>query len=267
MHAGGRQRDHGVARACGGVQNFLFVRNAHGEAGQIMYIGSDSMLPDEMNVEDFLLYTQTGSSDRGDDNARERLEVLLSQLGMSAMQDTDLRELSYNKRILLVTLASALNPNIVCIVLNDPKFRVDADEEMLARRIFSLINNRGKCSLIACSSAYLMAYVANRVAIVKQGRLEFFGEYKKFLDDYCLGIMSFNSDKPAEVAQQLEAKYPDLSILCKEKLVYLMKRKGSPDIDLATLIKDVINLEADYNSIVMDEKSFVMACKEALGKG
>ena len=238
-----------------------------GEVGQIMYIGSDSMLPEEMNVEEFLLYTQTGSSDNDDEKERDRLTALLSQLGMSALQDTDLRELSYNKRILLITLAAALNPNIVCVVINDPKFRVDAEEEMLARRIFALINTRGKCSLIACSSAYLMASVANRVAVVKRGQLEFFGEYKKFLDDYCLGIMSFNSDNPSEMARQIETKYPDLNVLCKENLVYLMKRKGSPDIDLAALIKDVINLGADYNSIVMDEKSFVMACKEALGRG
>jgi len=237
-----------------------------GDAGQIMYIGSDSMLPEEMTVEEFLMYTQTGEEDIDEDNARERLSALLSQLGMGALQDSDLRDLSYNKRILLIALAAALNANIVCIVINDPKLRVDAEEEMLARRIFALINNRGKCSLIACSSAYLMQSVVNRVAVLKHGNLVFFDEYRKFVDQYCLGLLSFNSDNPEAMAKQLESRHAELSVLAKENLVYLMKKKNARGLNLEAVIKDIIDLGVDYNSIVMDERSFMTACKEALGK-
>ncbi len=242
---------------------------ADGEKGQIMYIGSDSMLPEEMTCEEFLLYTQTGKAEIENEAAgteKERLTVLLSQLGMSDLQETDLRELSYNKRIMLIALAATLNPKIVCIVINDPKFRVDAEEEMLARRIFALMNNRGKCSLIACSSAYLMAAVANRVAVIQHGQLECMVSYKQFVDENCLGIMSFNTENPAAFTTELETKYPSITALGKDSLVYLIRKKGAPEIDLESLIKDIIRLGADYNSIVMDEKSFVMACKEVLGK-
>ena len=242
------------------------ARTYGGDDGQIMYIGSDSMLPEEMTCEEFLMYTQTGNKNAASESEREKLSSLLSQLGMRDIQDSDLRDIDYNKRILLIVLAATLNPKIVCVVINDPKLRVDAEEEMLARRIFALIGNRGKCSLIACSSAYLMSAIANRVLVIKKGNKVYDGPYKAYVENYCLGIMSFNAEDPEGTEKLIVDKYPHLNVIHKDNLVYIMKTNGSPNIDLAALIKDVIDFGADYNSIVMEEKTFVMACKEVLGK-
>ena len=244
----------------------MLAETHEGGAGQIMYIGSDSMLPDEMNCEEFLMYIQTNEQEVDEDVSREKLSVLLSQLGLSAHQGTDLRDLSYNKRILLIVLAAALNANIMCVVVNDPKFRIDAEEEMLARRIFAFVNNRGKCSLIACSSAHLMKSVANRVAVLKNGLLMFFDGYREFIDEYCLGILSFNTEDPSGVADLLERKHADLTVYCKEHLVYLMKKKNAQNLELEAVIKDILDIGVDSNSIVMEERSFMTACKEALSK-
>lgn len=248
-----------------GNENFVRVSDTPDEgAGRVLYVGSDVMLPNEMTCEDYLLYTMAAHG-RTDEEDREKLTILLSQLGMGNLQEVPLPELSYNVRILLLVLAGALNPEIVCVIVNDPKFRVGAEDEMLARRVFALLNNRGKCSLLAACSPFMMSAVANRIAVLTKGQLVFFGEYKNFLDSYCLGIMSFNVENAPAFAAQLEQIHPEVSALCKDRLVYLVRRWGYPEGNLEMLIKDIISLGADYNSIVMDEKSFAGACKEVLG--
>lgn len=247
-----------------GYDEFVRVADSSdGRRGKVFYIGSDGMLPNDMTCEEFLLYTMA-SRRRTTDEDYEQLSILLSQVGMSNIQESVLTELSYNVRILILSLSAALNPNIVCVVVNDPRFRVEAEEEMMARRVFALINSRGKCSLLSCCSPFMMAAVANRVAVIKRGQLAFFGEYKRFLDDYCLGIMSFTVADSRAFAANFERAHPGISALSKDRLVYLVRRGGYPEVPLDALIKDIIALGADYNTIVMDEKSFGVACKEVL---
>ena len=241
------------------------VQLPDGRSGQIMYIGSDSMLPAEMTCKEFLLYTQHGDTENPETES-ERLETLFAQLGAGNLSETDLRDLSYNKRILLLVLAAALNPNVVCVMVNDPNFSVGSEEEMLARRIFALINNRGKCSVISCCSEHLMASVANRVAVVKNGRLLFYNSYRQFLDEFCLGIMTFTAPNPQEIADAIEPRFPGVNVLCKDNLVYIVRRPDSQEMPLEALISDVLHEGIDYNTVVMEEKSFAVACKEAFRK-
>lgn len=235
-----------------------------GNPGKVFYIGGDSMLPPDMSCEEFLMYTMAARR-RTDDEDYEKLSILLSQMGMSNVQENLLSALSYNVRILVLALAAALSPEISCVVVNDPDFQVEAEEEMMARRVFAYIGSHGKCSILACCSPFMMAAVANRVAVLTKGQLVFFGEYKNFLDDYCLGVMSFTVDNAEAFSAELERIHPEISVLCKDRLVYLMRRRGYPEVRLEALIRDIITLGADYNTIVMDEKSFPVACKEVLG--
>lgn len=235
-----------------------------GDDGHIFYIGSDTMLPKDMSVEDFLMYTMA-SKGRTDDEDYDKLSILLSQMGMSNIQENVLSEQSYNMRILILILAAALNSSVVSVIVNDPRFQVGAEDEMVARRVFSFLGSRGKCSIISCCSATMMSAVANRVAVLRQGQMVFFGDYKRFLDEYCLGLMSFTVSDSQTFAMNLERVHPEISVLCKDRLVYLVRRPGFGEVRLDALIRDIIALGADYSTIVMDEKSFGVACKEVLG--
>ncbi len=232
----------------------------------VLYIGNDSMLPTEFTVMDYLLFA-LGNIDLAGDNEEydneDMLNILLNQIGISDWADIGTKELSHNKRILLLALSAALNPYVSCIIINDPKFNITHTDDMLARRVFAKLMSEGKGVLLSSCSEHLMATVANRVIAIRSGRVVFDGSYKQFLDRFCLGIMSFTSSKPDETVEFFVQHHPNVSALTNGNLVYLLK-KHEGDIDLDLLLKDALRNGTDHRSIVLDEKSFEIASKEVL---
>ena len=232
----------------------------------VLYIGNDSMLPTEFTVMEYLLFA-LGNIDLAADNEdydnEDMLKILLAQTGISDWADIGTKELSHNKRILLIALSAALNPYVGCIIINDPQFKVTHSDDMLARRIFAKLMSEGKGVLLSSCSEHLMATVANRVIAIRSGRVVFEGSYKQFLDKFCLGIMSFTSETPDETVEYFVRNYPNVSALTNGNLVYLL-RKHEGEIDLDALLKDALKNGANHRSIVLDEKSFDIASKEVL---
>ncbi|MEA5051783.1 MAG: hypothetical protein VB021_09995 [Oscillospiraceae bacterium] len=234
-----------------------------GDFRDALYIGGDEMLPPDTASIDYLLMTQQHVPLEDDEDPEERLGVLLSQLGLGDIEYENTQDLTYNKRIFLLLVSAALNPYIGCVILNDPQFRIGRGEETIARRVFAKLAGEGKGVLLASCGNALMAAVANRVIALRGGRIVFDDTYKSFLDTYCLGIMSFTSTSPDATVEFFVKKYPDISALSNGNLVYLL-RKHEGDVDLDALLKDAIANGADHRSIVLDEKSFEIACKEVL---
>ena len=193
------------------------------------------------------------------------MRVALSQVGMGEIEDDPLADLSHNERLLVLALSAALNPNIGCVIFNDNGFNIEGVEENMARRVFALLASNGKSTILSCCSSYLMATVANRVLALKGGRIVFDGSFRAFIDSNCLGILSFTSRNPQQATQYLQSQFPNISVLGKGNLIYLIRKDGS-ELDIERLIQAVAACGADYNSVVMDDKSFDIACKEVLGE-
>ena len=234
-----------------------------GSERELLYIGSDAMIPEDMTCTEFLLYSLSAVYGEEPGEREERVRVALTQVGLGDLEDEPIADLSHNKRLLILALSAALNPNIGALVLNDKAFDIEGVEESIALRVFALLNTNGKCTVLASCSSYLMATVANRVLVIRQGRIAFDGSYRKFLDTNCLGILSFTAPDPSKAIAQLPAQFPNLSVLSKGNLVYLV-RKNDGDIDIEALLKAVSACGADYNSVVLDDKSFDIALKEVL---
>lgn len=231
---------------------------------EILYIGSDAMLPLDMTCMDYLLFSLRNVEfcDEEDD-PEEVLGILISQLGMGDIAELNTKELSHNKRIMLMAVSAALNPYIGCLIINDPEFKVTHSDDMIARRVFAKLVKEGKGILLSSCSDHLMSVVANRVIAIRSGQIVYDGSYKGFLDKYCLGIMSFTSSSPDETVEFFVKNHPNVSAMTNGNLVYLL-RKHEGDINLEVLLKDAIRHGADHRSIVLDEKSFEIASKEAL---
>ncbi len=236
-----------------------------GEEREILYIGSDEMIPDEMTCTEFLLYSLSAVYGEEPEEREERVRVALSQVGMGEIEDDPLADLSHNKRLLVLALSAALNPNIGCVIFNDNGFNIEGVEENMARRVFALLASNGKSAILSCCSSYLMATVANRVLALKGGRIVFDGSFRAFIDSNCQGILSFTSRNPQQATQYLQSQFPNISVLGKGNLIYLIRKDGS-ELDIERLIQAVAACGADYNSVVMDDKSFDIACKEVLGE-
>ncbi|MEG2633134.1 MAG: hypothetical protein RSA97_00915, partial [Oscillospiraceae bacterium] len=230
---------------------------------EILYVGSDALIPEEMTCIQFLLYVLSGVKGESAAEREERVRQVLSQVGLGEFEDDLMADMSHNKRLLVLTLSAALNPNIGCVIFNDSSFNIEGVEENIAKRVFALLGASGKCSILSCCSKYLMATVANRVLVINRGHVVFNGSYRKFIDGNCLGIMSFTTNNAKNTVDTISKKFPNVTALNKGNLVYLI-RKDDGDVDIDELLQSAMSLGAEYNSVVMDDKSFEVALKEVL---
>ncbi len=236
---------------------------------EVLYIGSDSCLPLDLSCLEFMMYTQscvTGEQSEESETSKKRLGIMLSQLGLSDIETVPLKEAPYNKRILIIAAAAALNPHIGCVIINDPRFDVGPQDDMLARRVFTLLSNRGKCAILSCCSHHLISSVANRVAVLKGGALVFFGSYKSFIDQNCRRLLSFPCERAAEVSGAIEREFPSIAAGISGGLVCLSQRPSEDTVDFEQLLNELTSQGVDSGSIVLEEKNFDIALKEVLSR-
>ncbi len=234
-----------------------------GEPREILYIGSDALVPEEMTCLQFLLYTLSGIKGEPAHEREERIRATLSQVGLAEFENDPVAELSRNKRILLLVLSAALNPKIGCVIVNDNAFNIEGVEENIAKRVFVLLSAANKCAILSCCSRYLMETVANRVLVIRRGAVAFDGTYRQLIDSNCLGIMSFTTPRAKETVAAVSKQFPNVSALSKGNLVYLVRKDGG-EIDIEQLLKTAMAYDAEYNSVVIDDKTFDIALKEVL---
>ncbi len=236
---------------------------------EVLYIGSDSCLPPELSCLEFMMYTQSAvSEDDGEqgETRKKRLGIMLSQLGLSDTESIPLKDVPYNKRIMIIAAAAAINPHIGCVIINDPHFDVGPQDDMLARRVFTLLSNRGKCTILSCCSNHLISSVANRVAVLKGGSLVFFGSYKSFIDQNCRRLLSFPCRNVDEVSRAIENEFPSVSASASGGLVCLSQRPNEDTVDFEQLLNELTSQGVEPGSIVLEEKNFDIALKEVLSR-
>ncbi|MDO4566279.1 MAG: hypothetical protein Q4B42_03010, partial [Oscillospiraceae bacterium] len=227
---------------------------------EIVYLGGDSMLLDDMSCRQYLLMALCAEGGEAVE-LEEKASALLSQVGLGEMEDEALGDLSHNKRMLVLTLCAAVNPRVGALIINDSSFDIEGVEENIAKRVFALLSANKKSALLACCSKYLIGTVANRVIAFRRGEKVYDGSYYGFIDSFCLGIMSFNSSDPDGTVEEINERFHKVTALCKGPLVYLVK-DGPGEIDLDAILALIEKHGADRSSIVMDEKTFDVACRE-----
>jgi energy-coupling factor transporter ATP-binding protein EcfA2 len=205
----------------------------------------------------------TRRSGEADAERAQRFSVLLGQMGLGAIEHENTKNLSRFRRVMVLLLAAALNSEVGCILLNDPLLEMPQEDGLVARRVFAFLKDAGKGVMLAGCDSALMASVANRVLALRDGRVVFDDTFRRFIDRNCLGIFSFTSAEPDAAVSYFVEKHPEVSALSNGNLVYLMRRRDD-DIQLEKLIKGALTHGADPHSLVLDEKSFDIACREVL---
>ncbi|MEG1808943.1 MAG: hypothetical protein RR244_03755, partial [Oscillospiraceae bacterium] len=244
----------------GDFESVSLAADSDGTPREVVYLGGDEMLPSGMTCREYLMISQ-GSIAANAAQREETVTTMLSQVGLGEMEDDPLIDLSHNKRMLILALSAAINPHVGMVIINDASFNIEGVEEQIALRVFALLCTNKKTTILSCCSPYLFGAVANHVLVFARGKKIFDGNYRAFIDRYCLGIMSFTTENPKETVEKINRDFRNVTALCKGSLVYLVKN-GSGDIDLGGLLNVIESLNADRTSVVMDEKTFDVACKE-----
>ena len=235
-----------------------------GEKAGMLYIGSDSSLPREITLKNYLTSICSGE-DRNTVN--QRVGLIISQLGLGNLENTALFDISPCKRILILMTAAALNDSVKCVIVNDPSFKVTMEDDMLARRVCELLNSNGKCVLLSCCSDLMISSVCNRLLVMKDGQELYFGSFVNFVDNNCLKLLSCKSSDTDATADMLASGYPNINCEVDGENIRLSLNPDDGRIDMEQLVNDlVISGEVDSSSISVDIKSFISAKKEVYSR-
>ncbi|MBR3355780.1 MAG: hypothetical protein IKG47_10595 [Oscillospiraceae bacterium] len=222
-----------------------------------LYIGSDRLLTRHSSVLEWLVDNAGGKARESESYYNK----LLSEIGISKWAKFSVGSMAYSRRILILLLSSAIHQTDM-IIVNDPHFKVDPKDEMIARRIFKHLHDSGKTVLIASPDLQTVQSVSSRVVLLKNSSLVYSGTYKQFMEQYSVASVSF----PKEYADSVKAVIgEDHRFFIKESddecAIELKRGFFGSTVDAANLAEKAgVPTEQIRNT----EKTFAIACGEAL---
>ena len=226
------------------------------DQSDLLYLGSDRLADRRQTVS---LWLADNSDGRG--MTVPKAQTLLEDVGAGDWADTRLTELTSARRMLVILLG-AVRHSARVILINDPKFSVTPEDEMIARRIFKRLNDAGKTILIASSDSFTLQAVANRVLVLKDGSVRFTGSFRDFIEHFA-GV---SIRVPAAYAQAIaDAALADgrLSLTQKEDETVLSLVRPAEGT-LREMLQTALNAGVPLEEIRTVDKSFEQACMEAV---
>lgn len=135
----------------------------------VFYIGSASMLYDNMNVLEYLMFA-TGHLWQNSVEKQEQIFEYLIQIGLGHICLTSIRLLTKEERAVVTLLAAAYSPcNLV--VLNLPQYTFEEPLSSAVGQISLLLRATGHTLLIATPDAGLIERSCTHAAYLHKGRL------------------------------------------------------------------------------------------------
>ena len=221
----------------------------------VLYVGSDKLLDKNTTVRKWLsenIVDKTG-------HKKEMIAKALEDAGLADKADARLSTLKYSQKMLTL-LAAAAYISLPVIVINDPAFEIDEEEDMAARRVFMALAEAGKTVLLAGSCPRLMQSVASHVIALNKGNCVFNGSFRDFVNDYCGSLVTFASDDAQALAEALAAD-GRFDVSAEGDTVTLARKPGT-EVSLSDATEAAIAAGVPSDSIRSCERGFAVACKE-----
>ena len=226
------------------------------EPSDVLYLGSDRLADRRQTVSVWLADNADGR-----EMTVAKAKTLLEEVGAGDWADIRLTELSSARRMLVILLGAARH-SARLVLINDPKFAVTPEDEMIARRIFKRLNDTGKAVLIAAADPFTLQAVSNRVLVLKDGSARFTGSFRDFIEHFA-GV---SIRVPAAHAQaisdavQADGRY----VLTQKEDETILSLSRPANGTLREMLQTALNAGVPLEEIRTVDKSFEQACMEAV---
>ncbi|MEG1017042.1 MAG: hypothetical protein RSE36_04445 [Oscillospiraceae bacterium] len=252
-----------IANDC--EMEFGEINSDHGSynPSDFIYIGGDGALINNASCFEYIMLAVSKKKVHRKEKAA-KISAFFDDLGITDMLELQIGELSYSRRMMLLLIAASLS-DTHCIVLNDPRYTPQPEDEMPLRRIFRAIYDSGKAVLLTCAKPKNLAFAANRVVALKRGVKVFDDSISAFVEKCCTDLLTFSCDNSASVLERLKELFPQIKSNQEGQIVELWKKPGI-SIDVRKLADELSALGIDQNMIHLSDRSFEIACREVLKK-
>lgn len=174
----------------------------------VFYIGSPSMIYDNMNVLEFLMFATAKQKENAVDR-QDRIFEQLIDMGLGRISLTTVRYLSREEKAVVILLAAALSDSQL-VVFNLPHFQFDEVLRNAIDKIATFILQRNATLVLGTRDGDLIDKVCSHTAFLLNGRIAYAGsvwQFRQTYDQIVLTIWDHNLNALADRLKKVLPQY------------------------------------------------------------
>ncbi|MDD4716094.1 MAG: hypothetical protein PHT34_06085, partial [Oscillospiraceae bacterium] len=225
----------------------------------VFYIGNSSMVYNNMNVLEFLMFAMARNHE-DKVQQQERLFEFLIDIGLGKISLTPIYSLPKEYKAVIVLLVSAYSDSQL-VIYNFPEYHynrmlLDAMAEIAKRMM-----ENGKALVIATTNCDLIETVCSHTAFLYNGAVVFHGTVEEFQKTYDSVILTLWDKEAEQIAERLKILLPQYRYEVMEDCLKV-RNYGSVQSDPRLVYNTVIDAGFSPRKVSIDPKNVWNACEE-----
>ncbi len=235
------------------------MRNKRVILEHLFYIGSPTMLYDNMNVLEYLMFA-TGRQGLEPLYRQEQLFQRLIESGLGHISLTSIGELAEEEKAVIILLVAAYSDSVM-IVFNFPEYDFDEVLSGAIGKISELIRSMKKTLILGSRDCLLIEKACSHTAYVTEGKISYQGTVEKLRLKYDRILLTVQDSGNREIMEALAPLLPrhNLSIIDDSLLI---SDRGEIDTDPLYIYKKITDLGFAPQQITVNSKTVQNAYEE-----
>lgn len=182
------------------------MRNKRVILEHVFYIGAPTMLYDNMNVLEYLVFA-TARKGFSPIYRQEQLLELLVNVGLGHISLTTIKRLTREEKAVVTLLAAACSESVM-IVFNLPQYVFDEALAGAIVKISNLLRERGKTLILGTRDSYLIERACSHTAYLAEGKIIYQGTVEELRSRYDKIILVIKDRNLHQIMEQLQPLLP-----------------------------------------------------------
>ncbi|MDQ7095408.1 hypothetical protein REC12_17595 [Desulfosporosinus sp. PR] len=229
----------------------------------VFYIGSSTMLYNNMNVLEFLMFA-TAKFKINKVVLQEQIFELIIEAGLGHLSLTPNYMLTKEEKAVITLIAAAYSESPI-IVFNFPEYLWDEVLVNAVAKIAGLIRERGKALILATQNPLLIEKACSHTAIIKDGQVIYSGTVDDFRCTFDKIEVIIRDRAVQAMLEKLTGLLPGCRLVRKNDSL-LISHQDSEVIDYGHIYKTIVDAGFAPESIAINPKTVQNAYEELIGQ-
>ena len=235
------------------------MRNKRVILEHVFYICGPTMLYDNMNVLEFLMFA-TAKRGSGAVYRQEQIFELLLSIGLGPISLTPIARLTREEKVVVTLLVTAYSESVM-IVFNVPEYRFNRMLSTAIAHIAALIKERGKTLIMGSKDCRLIEKSCSHTAYVAEGRMIYQGTVEELRLTYDKILLIIEDPEAPQIMERLAPRLPELHFTLKGRRL-LISEPGEDNTDPHLIYENIIRSGFAPRSMKVNPKTVQNAYEE-----
>ena len=228
----------------------------------VFYIGTTSMIYNNMNVLEFLMFA-TGHKTFDVIRQQDRVFEQLISLGLGNVSLTPISTLTPEYKVLILLLTAYYSTSQL-IVLNMQNLEFSDEHIIPIRNISNLIQNEDKTLVFSSFDSDMIESVCTHTAVLVDGTVAYSGDIRNFCKTYDRVVLTVRYHNPEELMSVLQNQLPQFNYSVGAGNSLIIKDYKSDNPNLHLIYKKIAEAGFTPERIIINRKNYKNACEEVI---